>query len=114
MGRIAVASLGTNDLSQYTYAADRTDERVRDHARPLGLAILRLVGEPAPRISPSPGAANSPLSPTRSRPLFRPGVRELSVPPSRVPAVKRELAPWTLAEMHEQARRAPDGARADA
>ncbi len=40
---IDFASIGTNDLVQYTYAVDRTNTRVRGRARPLGTAILRLI-----------------------------------------------------------------------
>ncbi|HAE84474.1 MAG TPA: hypothetical protein DCK85_13885, partial [Ktedonobacter sp.] len=33
-GLIDFASIGTNDLVQYTYAVDRTNARVRERAKP--------------------------------------------------------------------------------
>jgi phosphoenolpyruvate-protein phosphotransferase (PTS system enzyme I) len=44
-GLIDFASIGTNDLVQYTYAVDRTNARVRERAKPSGTAILRLVAQ---------------------------------------------------------------------
>lgn len=102
-GLIDFASIGTNDLIQYTYAVDRTNARVRDRAKPLGAATLRLVaqicraGVPVAVRGQLAGDADAvPL-------LVGLGVRELSVAPARVPAVKRILSTRTLAEMQAQA-----------
>lgn len=105
-GLIDFASIGTNDLTQYTYAVDRTNGRVRDRAKPLGTAILRLVaqicqaGVPVAVCGQLAGNADAiPL-------LVGLGVRELSVAPAHVPAVKRILSTMTLAEMQAQAQQA--------
>ena len=105
-GLIDFASIGTNDLVQYTYAVDRTNAQVRERAKPLGTATLRLVeqichaGIPVAVCGQLAGDANAvPL-------LVGLGVRELSVAPMRVPAVKRLLSIMTLAEMQAQAQQA--------
>jgi len=99
-------AIGTNDLIQYTYAVDRTNAQVRERAKPLGTATLRLVeqicqaGIPVAVCGQLAGDANAvPL-------LVGLGVRELSVAPVRVPAVKRMLSTMTLAEMQAQAQQA--------
>ncbi|MFL5662273.1 MAG: phosphoenolpyruvate--protein phosphotransferase [Ktedonobacteraceae bacterium] len=105
-GLIDFASIGTNDLTQYTYAVDRTNGRVRDRAKPLGTAILRLVdqicqaGVPVAVCGQLAGNVDAiPL-------LVGLGVRELSVAPAHVPAVKRILSTMTLAKMQKQAQEA--------
>ncbi|HYT27873.1 MAG TPA: phosphoenolpyruvate--protein phosphotransferase [Ktedonobacteraceae bacterium] len=102
-GLIDFASIGTNDLVQYTYAVDRTNVRVRERAKPLGTAILRLIeqvcraGVPVAVCGQLAGDADAiPL-------LVGLGVRELSVAPARVPAVKRVLSSITLADMQARA-----------
>jgi phosphoenolpyruvate-protein phosphotransferase len=105
-GLIDFASIGTNDLTQYTYAVDRTNGRVRDRAKPLGTAILRLVAQICQAGIPvavcGQLAGNVDAIPL----LVGLGVRELSVAPARVPAVKRILSTMTLAEMQTQAQQA--------
>ncbi|HEX6553155.1 MAG TPA: phosphoenolpyruvate--protein phosphotransferase [Ktedonobacteraceae bacterium] len=105
-GLIDFASIGTNDLVQYTYAVDRTNAHVRERAKPLGTATLRLVaqicrpGIPVAVCGQLAGDAHAiPL-------LVGLGVRELSVAPARILAVKRILSSMTLAEMQAQAQRA--------
>src|SRR5947209_13884953 len=44
-GLIDFASIDTNDLVQYTYAVDRSNAYVRERAKPLGTAMLRLVAQ---------------------------------------------------------------------
>src|SRR5205807_967724 len=44
-GLMHLAWIGTNDLVQYTYALDRTNTHVRERAKPLGTATLRLVAQ---------------------------------------------------------------------
>ena len=105
-GLIDFASIGTNDLIQYTYAVDRTNAQVRDRAKPLGTAILRLIaqvcraGVPVAVCGQLAGDVDAvPL-------LVGLGVGELSVAPVRVPVVKRVLSTMTIAEMQARAQQA--------
>jgi phosphoenolpyruvate-protein phosphotransferase len=101
-GLIDFASIGTNDLIQYTYAVDRTNARVRERARPLGTATLRLVAQIC-RAGVPVAVCGQLASDTEAVPLLVGlGVRELSVAPVHVPAVKRVLSTMTLAEMQAQ------------
>lgn len=105
-GLIDFASIGTNDLVQYTYAVDRTNTQVRDRAKPLGIATLRLIAQTCRAGVPvavcGQLAGNEEAIPL----LVGLGVRELSVAPARVPAVKRILSTMTLGEMQRQAQQA--------
>jgi phosphoenolpyruvate-protein kinase (PTS system EI component) len=105
-GLIDFASIGTNDLVQYTYAVDRTNARVRERAKPSGTAILRLVaqicraGVPVAVCGQLAGDADAvPL-------LVGLGVRELSVVPTRIPLIKQLLSTITLTDMQARAERA--------
>lgn len=107
-GLIDFASIGTNDLVQYTYAVDRTNARVRERAKPLGTATLRLVaqicraGVPVAVCGQLAGDVDAvPL-------LVGLGVRELSVAPTRIPAIKHALSTMPLDEMQARAWRAAD------
>lgn len=105
-GLIDFASIGTNDLVQYTYAVDRTNTRVRERAQPLGLAILRLVEHICQAGVPVAVCGQLASDPAAIPLLVGLGVRELSVAPARVSAVKQILATMTLAEMQERAQKA--------
>lgn len=105
-GLIDFASIGTNDLVQYTYAVDRTNAHVRNRAKPLGTATLRLVAQIC-RAAVFTAVCGQLAGEVDAIPLLVGlGVRELSVAPARVPLVKRVLSTMTLAEMQEQAQRA--------
>lgn len=88
-------SIGSNDLVQYTMAADRTDPDVADLHRPGSTAVRRLLAQvcdaavPAGRLVAVCGEAAS--DPATAVELVRLGVRELSVTPRAVPAVKAAL-----------------------
>jgi len=105
-GLIDFASIGTNDLVQYTYAVDRTNAHVRERAKPLGTATLRLVAQIC-RPGIPVAVCGQLASDAHAIPLLVGlGVRELSVAPARIPAVKRILSSMTLAEMQMRAQRA--------
>src|SRR5579883_744396 len=103
---IDFASIGTNDLVQYTYAVDRTNPRVRERARPLGIAILRLIDMVCRSGLPIAVCGQLAADPAAIPLLVGLGVRELSVPPARVSSVKQFLSTMTLAEMQQRAREA--------
>ena len=105
-GRIDFASIGTNDLMQYTYAVDRTNTHVRERAKPLGTALLRLIAQVCQAGVPV-AVCGQLAGDEKAIPLLVGlGVRELSVAPSHVPVVKRVLSCMTLSEMQEQAQMA--------
>ncbi len=105
-GLIDFASIGTNDLVQYTYAVDRTNAHVRERARPLGTAILRLIAQTC-RAGVPVAVCGQLAGDTNAIPLLVGlGVRELSVAPTRVSVVKHMLSTMTLAEMQTQAQQA--------
>lgn len=102
-GLIDFASLGTNDLVQYTYAVDRTNPRVRARAHPLGIATLRLIDAACRAGLPMAVCGQLAADPQAIPLLVGLGVRELSVPPARVCSVKQLLASMTLQDMQQQA-----------
>jgi phosphoenolpyruvate-protein phosphotransferase len=103
---IDFASIGTNDLVQYTYAVDRTNARVRERALPLGDATLRLIEQICWSGVPVAVCGQLASHPAAIPLLVGLGVRELSVAPARIPTVKHILSTMTLAEMQERAQEA--------
>ena len=85
-------ALGTNDLIQYTLAADRANEAVSEIFRPHHPAILRLVA----KVQEAARAARKPLSicgemaadPALFLLLLGLGIREFSMGPRSVPLLK--------------------------
>ena len=85
-------SIGTNDLSQYTLAADRTNSEVAAMADPLHPAVLRLIGETA-AAGRSQGKWVGVCGELAGDALAVPlliglGVTELSMTPALIPAAK--------------------------
>lgn len=88
-------SIGTNDLTQYTLAVDRTNETVADlynAAEPAVLRLIRLVMEAA-RIAGKPVNLCGSIGgdPQFTRLLVGMGLRALSMPPHQLPAVKHNV-----------------------
>ena len=88
-------SIGTNDLTQYTLAVDRTNERVATLFRPSNPAILRMLSSVARegerhrvRVSMCGEMA---AERHYTLLLLGLGIREFSVAPSAVPEVKRVI-----------------------
>jgi phosphoenolpyruvate-protein kinase (PTS system EI component) len=88
-------SIGTNDLAQYVLAADRGNERVAgltDAAHPAVLQLIRMSCDAAANTGAWVGvcgelAGDAMLTPV----LLGLGVRELSMQPRSIPAVKRAV-----------------------
>jgi phosphoenolpyruvate-protein phosphotransferase len=116
--RIAFASLGTNDLVQYTLAADRGNpalERYRDALHP---AVLQLIGQAVD----AAGRAGIELSvcgemagdPAAALALVGLGVRSLSMAAPGLPAVRRAIQSSDAAALASATRAALDDASAKA
>ncbi|MFI7612327.1 phosphoenolpyruvate--protein phosphotransferase [Nonomuraea terrae] len=103
-------SIGTNDLAQYTFAADRQHPALADLLDPRQPALLELIAmcaaagtEAGKPVGVCGEAAGDPaLAPL----LVGLGVTSLSMAPVCVPAVREALAGLTLRECRERARAA--------
>jgi phosphotransferase system enzyme I (PtsI) len=102
-------AIGTNDLTQYTLAIDRTDEQVAYLYNPLHPAVLRLIQFSAEAAS----AAGIPVSvcgeiagDDRLTPLLLGfGISELSMAPTSIPKVKKRILDLNLAAITGRVRR---------
>jgi phosphoenolpyruvate-protein kinase (PTS system EI component) len=104
------ASLGTNDLVQYTLAADRENKDVAHLYRPQSPAVLRLIKWSADAAC-SVGKQISVCGDMASDPqlavlLVGLGIRELSVSPAELPAVKLALTKLSSTEAEQIAAQA--------
>ncbi len=108
-------SIGTNDLSQYTMAADRGNPEVASLADPLHPAVLRLIGQTVAAASGKWVGVCGELAGEASATalLIGLGVRELSMAPLRVPTVKAAVRQTNAAKARELADRAVRLAGAD-
>jgi phosphoenolpyruvate-protein kinase (PTS system EI component) len=115
---LALASLGTNDLVQYTLAVDRGNpalERYRDALHP---AVLRLIGQAVDAAA----RAGIELSvcgemagdPAAALALVGLGLRSLSMAAPSLPAVRRAIQGSNAAALASEARAALDDASAQA
>ncbi len=95
-------SIGTNDLSQYTLAADRTHPEVGPMADALHPAVLRLIKQVV-EAAHARGVWVGVCGELGGDPLATPvllglGVDELSMAAPSIPAVKAAVRAWPLAE----------------
>jgi phosphoenolpyruvate-protein kinase (PTS system EI component) len=117
-GRIAFASLGTNDLAQYTLAADRGNpalERYRDALHP---AVLQLIGQ-AVDAARQAGIELSVCGemagdPAAALGLIGLGLRSLSMVAPNLPAVRRAVQGNNATALANEARAALGDASAQA
>jgi phosphocarrier protein FPr len=95
-------SIGTNDLSQYTMAADRTNARVGALANPFQPAVLRLIRqtiEAAHNAGIWVGLCGEFAGDPRAVPiLLGLGLDEFSMSAPAIPAVKQAISRLTVAE----------------
>jgi phosphocarrier protein FPr len=105
--RLSFASLGTNDLLQYTLAADRGNaalERYRDGLHPAHLALIRMAVDAAGRhgieLSVCGEMAGDPVA---ALVLVGLGVRNLSMTSASIPAVKRAIRAASLPDLEREA-----------
>jgi phosphoenolpyruvate-protein phosphotransferase len=105
--RIAFASIGTNDLLQYTLAADRGNpgvERYQDALHPALLALVRAAVDAADRagieLSVCGEMAGDPVA---AQALVGLGIRSLSMGASRLPAVRRAIRTASAGDLGERA-----------
>ncbi|MHC5738903.1 phosphoenolpyruvate--protein phosphotransferase [Nostoc sp.] len=95
-------SIGTNDLSQYIMASDRTNPRVANLVDALHPAVLRMVQQTiqaAHAAGISVGLCGELAADTLATPiLLGLGLDELSVNPQSIPGVKQAIARLTIVE----------------
>jgi len=107
--RLNFISIGTNDLIQYTLAIDRSDELVSNLYDPLHPAVLLLLSH----VISSAEKANVPVSmcgelagdPTLTRLLLGMGLRQFSMHPAQIPAVKQRVKQSDTSELEPVVRR---------
>ena len=96
-------SIGSNDLTQYTLACDRTNASVADIYNPMQPAVLRLIHQVADagRSAGKPVAVCGEMAGNvRLAPLLVGlGVDELSMTPTALPQVRAALAQWSSQEL---------------
>jgi phosphotransferase system enzyme I (PtsI) len=104
----AFFSVGTNDLTQYTMAADRGLGELAARYPHDAPAVLRLIGQAASaaaRAGIPIGVCGDLAGVPDAAPLLAGlGVAELSMAPAAIPVVKERLRAVTLAEAREAAR----------
>ena len=101
-------ALGTNDLTQYTWAIDRSDEQVAYLYSPLHPAVLRLVQFAVE----AAGRRQIPISvcgeiagdPRYAALLLGLGLRELSMAPQSIPRVKQRIRSLDMVAATRRAR----------
>ena len=107
--RLNFLSIGTNDLIQYTLAIDRADEQVSNLYDPLHPAILMLLAH----IISTAEKVNMPVSmsgemagdPNLTRLLLGMGLRQFSMYPAQIPAVKQKIKQSDISEITPIVRR---------
>jgi len=100
-------SIGTNDLTQYALAVDRTNERVTKLATPYHPAVLRLIKltiDAAHAHGKWVGLCGELAGDVMAVPvLLGLGLDEFSMAPASIPAVKAAIRQWTLPACREVA-----------
>jgi len=107
--KLDFVSIGTNDLIQYTLAVDRTDDTVAHLYDPLHPAVLHLISlviAGANRLSIPVALCGEMAGDTHlTRMLLGLGLRQFSMHPAQLLAVKQEVLRTNLASVRTLARR---------
>ncbi|HUR55382.1 MAG TPA: phosphoenolpyruvate--protein phosphotransferase [Gemmataceae bacterium] len=103
-------SIGTNDLIQYTLAADRNNENVANLYSPADPAVLRLMRSVVEAAKPR-GIEVNVCGEMSGEPLYVPllvglGLRQLSATPRKIPEIKRVIRQLKLSEAERLAEHA--------
>lgn len=103
-------SIGTNDLVQYTLAADRNNENVANLYNPVDPAVLRLI-QMVVRAGRENEIDVNVCGEMSGEPLYTPlllglGLRQLSATPRKIPEIKRVIRQIRVDEAEEVARTA--------
>ncbi|MBM3125454.1 MAG: phosphoenolpyruvate--protein phosphotransferase [Chloroflexi bacterium] len=103
-------SIGTNDLTQYTMAAERGNKRLAHLNDPCHPAILRQIDQVV-RAAHARGkwvgiCGEMGGDPEAVPILLGLGIDELSMSPARIPRVKRIIRKWSMADARQVATRA--------
>ncbi len=103
-------SVGTNDLTQYIFAAERGNARVAQFSDPCHPAVLRAIRqvvEGAHQAGIWVGVCGEMGGDPQAIPiLLGLGVDELSITPLQIPSAKQIVRQWSLAEARDLAARA--------
>src|SRR5437764_8180437 len=107
---VSFFSIGTNDLIQYTLAADRTNEAVASLYSPGDPAVLRLI-EMVVSAAQRNGTEVSVCGEMSGEPIYTMlllgmGLRQLSVTPHNIPEIKKIIRSITLEEATQVAQEA--------
>ncbi len=107
---VEFVSIGTNDLTQYTLAAERGNTRVAglyDACHPAVLHQIAIVVDAAHRAGKWAGVCGEVAADAQAIPiLVGLGVDELSMAPGAIPAAKATIRRWTYADAQTMAARA--------
>ena len=98
-GHASFFAIGTNDLTQYTHAADRADASVQAYYPDRSRAVEQLVSialENAARAGIPAFVCGNSTDPVYAERYVRGGARMLSIYPRSIPAVRERLSQITL------------------
>jgi phosphotransferase system enzyme I (PtsI) len=107
---IDFVSIGTNDLTQYTLAVDRSNDSVADLYQACDPAVLRLIKQ-TQEITSKHGKSTSVCGEMSNNPAYAlllvgMGIRSLSLAPSAIPVIKKAIRSVTLGQCEAMAWRA--------
>ncbi len=107
---IDFVSIGTNDLTQYTLAVDRSNDTVADLYQACDPAVLRLI-QRTQQIVSERGKSTSVCGEMSNNPahallLVGMGIRSLSLAPAAIPIIKKAIRSVTIGQCEAMAWRA--------